>query len=264
MMPAPSHRDAILDQFTRQAVPFSTAAGIKDEQALQLLVELTGAGPDDTVLDVACGGGLVVCAFARVVRHATGIDLTPAMIERARALQQEKGLTNVSWKLGDVLPLPYADGSFSIVTSRFAFHHFVEPPAVLAGMKRVCAPGGKVVVADTEASPDPAKAAEFNRMEKLRDPSHVRAMPLTELTALFTRVGLPAPRTTSYRLESDLESLLGRSFPLPGDADTIRQLFAASIEDDRLGIPIHSEGSKIRYAYPVAVLVSTVPNCSSS
>lgn len=257
-MPAPSHRDAILDQFTRQAVPFSTAAGIKDEQALQLLVDFTGAGTEDTVLDVACGGGLVVCAFARVVRHATGIDLTPAMIDRACALQQERGLTNVTWRLGDVLPLPFADGSFSLVTSRFAFHHFLDPARVLAEMKRVCLPGGKVAVVDTDASADPAKAAEFNRMEKLRDPSHVRAMPRAELMQLFARVGLPAPRATGYRLESDLESLLGRSFPLPGDADKIRQIFAASIEDDRLGIPLRRDGETIHYAYPVAVLVSNV------
>jgi ubiquinone/menaquinone biosynthesis C-methylase UbiE len=259
-MTTPSHRDAIIDQFTRQATPFSTAPGIRDEQALRLVVEFSGAGPDDTVLDVACGGGLVVCAFARVVRHATGIDLTPAMIERARGLQQEQGLENVTWRVGDVLPLPYPDGAFSIVTSRFAFHHFLDPGAALAEMKRACAPGGKVVVVDTDASADPAKAAEFNRMEKLRDPSHVRALPLAEHLDLFARVGLTAPRTTSYRLESDLESLLGRSFPLPGDADRIRQLFAASIEDDRLGIPIRRDGDQIHYAYPVAVLVSTVPD----
>ena len=256
-MPEPTHRNAILDQFTRQAVPFSTAAGIKDEQALRLLVEFTGAGREDTVLDVACGGGLVVCAFARVVRHATGIDLTPAMIERARALQRENGLDNVTWRVGDVLPLPYADGSFSIVTSRFAFHHFLDPAAVLAEMRRVSAPGGKVAVVDTDASADPAKAAEFNRMEKLRDPSHVRAMPRAELLQLFARAGLPEPRATGYRLESDLDSLLGRSFPLPGDDDKIRRIFAASLEDDRLGIPLERRADKIHYAYPVAVLVST-------
>jgi len=255
-MSSPSHRDLILDQFSRQAVPFSTAPGIKDEQALRQIVEFTGAGPQDTVLDVACGGGIIVCAFARVVRHATGIDLTPAMIERARALQAEQGLANVSWTQGDVLPLPWPDGTFSIVTSRFAFHHFLDPKAVLAEMRRVCAPGGKVVVIDTEASPDVAKAAEFNRMEKLRDPSHVRAMPLTELRDLFRQAGLPAPRGTNYRLEGELEGLLGRSFPLPGDADRIRETFAASLGDDRLGIPMAREGERIRYAYPVAVLVA--------
>ena len=255
-MTSPSHRDLILDQFSRQAVPFSTAPGIKDEQALRLIIELTGAGPSDTVLDVACGGGIVVCALARVVKHATGIDLTPAMLERARAYAAEQGLTNVSWKQGDVLPLPYPDGAFSLVTSRFAFHHFLDPAAVLAEMKRVCAPGGRVAVIDTEASPDVAKAAEFNRMEKLRDPSHVRAMPLTELQGFFAGAGMPAPRRNGYRLEGELESLLGRSFPLPGDADRIREIFAASLTDDRLGIPMSREGERIRNAYPVAVLVA--------
>jgi hypothetical protein len=130
---------------------------------------------------------------------------------------------------------------------------------VLAEMKRVCAPGGRVAVIDSEASPDPAKAAEFNRMEKLRDPSHVRAMPLAELTGLFGAAGLPAPRRNGYRLEGELESLLGRSFPLRGDADKIREIFAASLADDRLGIPMSRDGERIRYAYPVAVLVADKP-----
>ena len=88
----------------RQA-PFSTAPSIKDEIALNLLVEAAGAGPADTMLDVACGGGLVVCAFAKVVAHATGIDITPAMIERSRQLARDKGLTNVTWnELGPLQP----------------------------------------------------------------------------------------------------------------------------------------------------------------
>ncbi|NOT57836.1 MAG: methyltransferase type 11, partial [Deltaproteobacteria bacterium] len=65
----PTHHELILDQFTKQAVPFATAPGIKDEEALRLVVEFTGAGPHDTVLDVACGPGLIVCAFAKVVKH---------------------------------------------------------------------------------------------------------------------------------------------------------------------------------------------------
>src|SRR5438477_8772735 len=130
------HQNEILDQFTRQATRFATAPGIRDEAALRLIVECSGAGPEDTVLDVACGPGLVVAAFARVVRHATGIDITPAMLDRARALARERGLINVTWDHGDVTPLPYADGALSIVSSRFAFHPFVDPAAVLAESRR--------------------------------------------------------------------------------------------------------------------------------
>ena len=249
-----THEQSILDQFTRQAIPFSTSPSIKDEIALNLLIQASGAGPGDTVLDVACGPGLVVCAFAKVVAHATGIDITPAMLDRARQLQAEKGLTNVTWKLGDVLALPFPDGSFSIVTSRFAFHHILDPFTVLGEMKRVCKPGGRVVVADS--APPPDKADAFNAVEKLRDPSHVRALPLAELRGLFTRQGLPEPRLAPYRLESDLESLLARSFPNPGDDDKIRARFRQSVEDDSLGIAARREGDLVIYGYPIAILVA--------
>jgi len=251
-----SHQDTVRDQFTRQAIPFSNAPGVRDEEALRLLLDFTEAGPADTVLDVACGPGLVVCAFARVARRVTGIDLTPAMVERARELQRERGLGNVTLDVGDVGALPYPDASFTIVTSRFAFHHIQEPLVVLAEMKRVCAPGGKVVVIDVEASPDPAKAAAFNRMERLRDPSHVRALPLDELLALFTAAGLPRPRTTAYSLRSELEGLLGRSFPEPGDGATVRRAIMDSLADDALGIGTHRQGDEIHVAYPVRILLA--------
>jgi len=260
----PTHSDTIIDQFTKQAMPFSTAPGIKDAQALKLIVDFSGAAADDTVLDVACGPGLVVCAFARVVQHATGIDLTPAMIERARAVQAEQGVSNVTWQVGDVLALPYADASFSIVTSRFAFHHLPDPLTVLGEMKRVCIPGGKVVLVDLTASPDPQKAAAFHRMEVLRDPSHVRALTLAELRDLFACSGLPAPRTAFYRLEVDVDGVLARSFPDPGHVGTIREMFARAVDDDGMGLGTHRVGDEIRFAYSVAVLVADKPTASGA
>jgi ubiquinone/menaquinone biosynthesis C-methylase UbiE len=253
-MTTENHRDQILDQFTRQAGPFSTSPAVRDEQALRLVVEFSGAGPDDTVLDVACGPGILACAFARVVRHVTGIDLTPAMLDRARALADEQRLTNVTWQQGDVLPLPFPDGTFTIVTARFAFHHFLDPGAVLAEMRRVCATGGRVVVIDSAPAAD--KADAFNRMEKFRDPSHVRAMPIEEHLALYREARLPEPRVTWYRLEGEMEGLIKRSFPNPGDDDRIREMFEASLTDDRLGIQARREDGRIHYGYPVAVLVA--------
>src|SRR5215469_7498370 len=103
------HREQTLDQFTRQAEPFAQAPAIRSPEALERIVKMAEAGPEDTVLDVACGPGLLACGFARVVRHAVGIDITPAMLEQARKTQQEQGLANVSWQPGDVLALPYPD-----------------------------------------------------------------------------------------------------------------------------------------------------------
>src|SRR5256885_4295398 len=254
-MSSSKHSELILDQFTGQAAPFATAPWIKDEAALKLVVELSGAGAEDTVLDVACGPGLIVVAFARVAKHATGIDLTPAMLDRARQHAAAQGVSNVTWQQGDVLPLPYADGAFSIVTSRFAFHHFLDPLAVLKQMARVCRPGGTVVVVDSAPAPEMAEA--FNRMELVRDPSHVRALPLAEHLELFRAAGLPAPRVTHYRLEGELEALISRSFPQPGDDATLRRIFADSLAGDTLGIQARRDADGcIRYGYPVAILAA--------
>ena len=249
-----THNTTILDQFTRQAVAFNAAGTITNEQALKMIVEAGQGGPDDTVLDVACGGGIIVCAFAPHVRHATGIDMTPAMLDQSRKLAAQKGLANTTWQQGDVATLPFADASFSIVVTRFSFHHFLEPLEVFKEMLRVCKPNGRIVIVDMYASEDPTKAAEWNKLEKLRDPSHVRCLTLTELEALFGKVGLPAPRVAFYDIRDSVKALLSRSFPNPGDDVKVVEMFTASAADGRLGVGSHFEDGELRFAYPVAIL----------
>ena len=251
-----SNADIVLDQFTRQATPFANSAAMRDEEALRLLVEFSGAAATDTVLDVACGPGLVVAAFAKVCRHATGIDLTPAMIEKAREHAAALSLANVDWHVGNVLPLPFPDRAFPVVVSRFAFHHFVDPLAVLREMARVATRPGRIVVADMAASDDPRRADALNRMERLRDPSHTRALSLAELRDLFATVGTGAPREVYYDVRGDLEGLLATSFPAPGDDAVIRQMFAGSIADDGLGMKTKRKGERILLSYPIAILAA--------
>jgi ubiquinone/menaquinone biosynthesis C-methylase UbiE len=206
------------------------------------------------VLDVACGPGLVACPLAQIARHVTGIDLTPAMIEQAQAKQQAAGLINLTWLVGDAVPLPLPNASCSVVVTRYSFHHFLNPMAVLAEMVRVCRPGGRVAVIDVfTRSPEQAEA--YNRVEKFRDPSHVRALSLEELTGLFHVAGLRNVSTTFYKLGMTLESLLAASFPNPGDADRFRQTFADDIGVDRLGVGVHRKDGAIHFAFPIAVLV---------
>jgi SAM-dependent methyltransferase len=181
------------------------------------------------------------------------------MLDRAHKLATDKGLANITWRQGDVYSLPYEDTSFTIVTTRFSCHHFLDPAAVVREMVRVCAPGGRVIVVDDYASEDPSKAAAFNQLEKLRDPSHSRCLTLTELKSLFAAAGLPEPDATYYELRGDVPSLLARSFPNPGDEVKIIEMFKASVADDRLGIPVRLDADEIYYAYPVAILAATRP-----
>jgi SAM-dependent methyltransferase len=254
-----AHQDLIRDQFTRQAGVFNAAAPLAAEDALKLIVDAARPSPKDRVLDVACGGGLVARAFAPHVRHATGIDVTPAMLVEARKAAAEKGLANTSWDQGDVTVLPYADASFTIVATRFSFHHFLDPLAVLKEMVRVCAPGGHVVVVDSCPSEDKAKAAAFNRLELLRDPSHTRALPLSEMKSLFAAAKLGEPAVRFTELRDLVSNLLARSYPHPGDAPRIVEMFRASASDDSLGIPVRLDGAAIHYAYPVAICAATRP-----
>jgi len=254
-----THRDLIRDQFTRQATVFNAAAPLAAEDALSLIVKAANPDPEDSVLDVACGGGLVARAFAPQVRHATGIDVTPAMLDQARKAAAEKGLENTSWDQGDVTTLPYADSSFTIVATRFSFHHFLEPLAVLREMVRVCASAGRIVVVDSCPSEDKAKAAAFNHLELLRDPSHTRALPLSEMKSLFTAAGLGEPRVSFTELRDVVSNLLARSYPNPGDDVKIVAMFKASAKDDSLGIPVRIDGEAIHYAYPVAIVAATRP-----
>jgi len=253
-----SNADTVVDQFTRQAAPFANSAAMRDEDALRLLVEFSGVRAGDTVLDVACGPGLVVAAFATQCRHATGIDLTPAMIDKAREHAASRNLTNVDWHVGNVLPLPFPDRAFSAVVSRFAFHHFPDPLAVLREMARVCGRPGRIVVADIAASDDPRKATALNTMERLRDPSHTRALSLAELRGLFARAALPAPRETYYDVRADLDGLLTTSFPAPGDIPVIRKMFEDSLAADGLGMKTKRKDDRILLSYPIVILVADV------
>lgn len=246
-----SHDDTILQQFSLQAKPFAEMPGHSD--ALQLLIQCSGAAQSDVVLDVACGPGLVACAFAEHVAHVTGIDITPTMIEQARKRQLDNNLQNVTWHIGTVLPLPFPDAQFSIVVTRYSFHHLLDPMAVLLEMVRVCRPGGRVLVADAVLPAE--KVAAYNRMEKLRDPSHTQALSVEEMSRMVHASGLRQVRTTRYTVEMELETQLAASFPNPGDDEKIRQLVMADIGHDHLGIGAHRVGGEIHFAYPILITV---------
>jgi ubiquinone/menaquinone biosynthesis C-methylase UbiE len=253
----PDHAARVIDQFSRQAGVWAGMRGATHEDALRLLVGAARAGSGDAVLDVGCGAGQVALAFAAVAGEVTGIDLTPAMIERARALQAERAVRNVRWVVGDVCPLPFGDAAFSVVTCRYALHHFPDPGAAVGEMVRVCAPGGRVVLADVFTTAERAEA--FDHLERLRDPSHVRALTLEEMVSLATSRGLLRVRSQFYRMEVDLEGLLRASFPPPGNAARVRERIVQDIGRDELGLGAEWKGSEVRLGYPIALIVGEKP-----
>jgi ubiquinone/menaquinone biosynthesis C-methylase UbiE len=249
------HSRQVVEQFSRQAVHFAKLPG--HEESTQLLIRMGDVSATDEVLDVACGAGAVACAAARVARRVTGIDLTPAMIERAAALQAELSLVNLSWHVGEVAQLPFPNDQFDVVLTRYSLHHFLRPIEVLAEMARVCKPLGRVVVADLVLPRE--KVAAYDRMERLRDPSHVRVLTEAELDEALAVVGVVGLRWSGYRFELELGALLEASFPQPGNAGQVHALIEADIGVDDLGIGVHRMGNSVRLAYPIAVVAGIKP-----
>ena len=254
-----AHQAMVTDQFTRQAALFAEAPALHDAASLAMLVDAARPQATDTSLDVACGPGTVVAAFARHVRHATGLDATDAMLDQARKFAAARDLGNVAWRRGDVRALPCEDRAFDVVSCRFAFHHFEQPAAAFAEMARVCRPGGRIVLCDAVVSDDPRKAAAFNDMERYRDPSTVEFRTVSYLAALFGAAGLPQPAATFYRLPVEMESVLKTSFPAGGDHDGVRAMLREAVDGDRMGIGARRHGDTIRFAYSVVILVATKP-----
>ncbi len=256
------HRRTTVEQFTAQAPGFSAAASSNQLAAMRMLIDAAKMRAADRVLDVACGPGIVAAAFAREgVTSVTGIDLTPAMIALAKQRCAEEDLRNVSFDVGDVEQLPYADGAFTLVVCRYALHHMPDPQRVLAEMRRVCAPGGRVVIADVVVGADPAVAERFNAADRARDPSHVRAMTAQELIELMAAAGFTGcARVASYRLAQELEQILRRSAS-PNPAG-VRMRFERAIDDQAthgLGLGERRDGTTVRFEFPVNVLAGQCP-----
>lgn len=252
--PVVSHSSQIRDQFSRQAEIFAGAPSLHNEAALSLLVDAAGPTPTDVTLDVACGPGSVVAAFATRVRHAAGVDATEAMLEQGRKLAEAKLLTNAQFHCGDVYALPFADRSFDVVSCRFAFHHFEEPPRAFAEMLRVCRHGGRIVLCDALASDDPAKTANLNRMERHRDPSTVEFRTLGYFLNLFTEAGLPPPAQTFYRVPVEREGLIAASFPANDDRALLRRMIDDSTGGGDLGMQSRRKGDTVVLSYPSVIL----------
>ena len=110
------------------------------------------ARPGVRVLEVGCGPGHLSITLAD--RHGldvTGLDLDPAMIERARTnagRSRSGSAAHVTFRVGDVAALPFEDGTLDLVVSTFSMHHWSDPDAGIREIARVLAPGGRALIWD--------------------------------------------------------------------------------------------------------------------
>jgi ubiquinone/menaquinone biosynthesis C-methylase UbiE len=227
----------VRQQFTRTAEVFGDYAVASRIGEAERLARMVGARLSDRVVDLACGPGTLALRFARQVRWVYGLDLTEAILWRARNSARGEALNNIGFALGDAHCLPFADRALDIAVTSYSLHHMPDPVRVVAEMARVLKRGGRAGVIDIIVPADAKVAERNNRIERLRDRSHTRTLARNELEAIFAANGLRVIATHVEEQTRWFDHWMLVAGAKPGDrayADA-RSLLEASIADDAAG-----------------------------
>lgn len=199
---------------------------------LKRLLDFVDPRPDDVCLDVARGRGPLPAALAPRVRHVTAVDAARdgrafptgpvRMPGDADASVHEPGprpRTGTPIR-ADATALPYPDGSFSLVTARFALYTAGDPGDVLRELLRVRRPDGRVIIADLVRGNLSGTARD--RIERLRDPDHPGTPSIARLTDMVAAAGGTIRRLDVFTVERPAEPWLADA-PDLDTADDIRE-----------------------------------------
>jgi ubiquinone/menaquinone biosynthesis C-methylase UbiE len=257
------HENKIVEQFTAQVDRFVASPHVNEPEPVARFVAAVAPRSAERALDVACGPGLLARAFAPRLRKFVGVDLTPAMVEKARALAREAGLANTRFEVADALRLPFHAGSFDLVLTRLALHHMPDPGAAVGEMARVLRAGGaRLGVFDMTTSELAEEADYHNLVERLRDPSHARVLPVSELARLVGLAGLEVERVETIEYELDLDDWIARAEQSAEEAKRARELIAGAIATRKFGgkrVRRDAASGKLFFTVRWAIVVATKP-----
>jgi ubiquinone/menaquinone biosynthesis C-methylase UbiE len=238
--PAPNekqNRAVVEERFTATAKVFGDYAVTERARLANRLAEMVGAKQTDTAVDLATGPGTLALPFARRVKWVVAVDLTPAMLERARESARKDGLANLEFLRADAQELPIASQSLDLAVTSYSLHHVPDQARMVREMARVVKPGGRVGMIDIVVPDTPGASEAANEIEMARDNSHTRSLTRKEFAALVDQAGL---RTIAVDFDE-----LGRSFDHwlhvagwhRGDAryEQTRRLMEATVGSDIAG-----------------------------
>ena len=259
------YRDSLVrEEFTRQADAMASAALFNDETILERICEAARLTSNSRVLDVGCGPGIVVQALARHAGKVVGCDLTPAMLEKARERAATARLENVEFVPANAESLPFENSLFDVVVSRSAVHHFPAPGAVFREMARVVRPGGRVITVDVMSAEADEESALHNALETLRDPSHVRMLPRSELHRLLAEAGLQVENCVVWVNHREFGEWM-KIVTAPERIGPLKTVMTALAgRGARAGIDLRLEADRLRFEHTAGLTVAIKPQPSTS
>jgi len=254
-----SHDNAVREQFRIQAATF-TDQGFA-VRGLNWIVDGLAPAAGEQVLDVAAGAAHLGRALAPHVAHVSAIDLTPEMLEQGQHLASRQGLGNIAFQVGNATALPWLDAQFDLVACRIVLHQVADPGAVVREMVRVTRACGRIGVIDIIADEDPLVAAETNRLERLRDPSHGRTLTVAELHGLLSAAGAVVGCTVREENDLDFEDWMERTQTPAGLRGQLRDRIAEELGGGApTGLrPRRDERGTVTITHTWAMIVATPP-----
>jgi ubiquinone/menaquinone biosynthesis C-methylase UbiE len=224
---AADQRDTVRREFARQASNFEASGSLFRHGGILGWIEAhVEVPPGARILDVAGGTGQLGRHLARDSATAVIVDLTDEMLAAGLSSVREEGRTDVVFVRGDATDLPFPDDQFDVVVSRFALHHMDDPGKAMAEMTRVCRRDGSVTLIDMVAG-----GPRHDELERLRDPSHTRALPEDELRSLFADAGRDVRREAEWEQPLPVDPWLDQAKTPAAARDQIR----AALQEEAAG-----------------------------
>lgn len=137
--------DGVRDAYRRYGRRYDLVFGAIFHQGRRTAIEQMNIQPGDHVLEVGVGTGLSLPEYPEGV-HVTGVDLSPEMIDLARARVERMELPNVTLAEMDASEMNFSDGCFDHVVAMYVLSVAPEPERVMNEMRRVCRPNGQLFV----------------------------------------------------------------------------------------------------------------------
>jgi ubiquinone/menaquinone biosynthesis C-methylase UbiE len=195
------------------------------------------------VLDLGCGGGHVTYRVAPHADQVVAVDLAEEMLEIVRDTAAAKGLGNVHVQQSAVEALPFDDGAFAVVLSRFSAHHWLDFDAGLREAGRVLGSGGAAIFVDSVAPSSGLLDTYLQSIEVLRDATHVRNRNAAEWMGSLARAGFDVTSTQAARIRIDFASWLHRTRTPALRAKAIRSLLDDAPAEVRAYLEVEPDGS---------------------